>query len=79
MRTTLDIDDRLLAAAKRRAAAAGTTLTAFVEHALAAVLAARPGGRDAYRLRWQTHRGRTLPGVDIADRDRLIELMEGRR
>ena len=35
MRTTLDIDDALLAEAKRRAADKGTTLTAFVEHALA--------------------------------------------
>jgi Arc/MetJ family transcription regulator len=39
MRTTIDIDDRLLAAARRRAAENGTTLTAFVEHALAASLA----------------------------------------
>jgi hypothetical protein len=42
MRTTLDIDDQLLEAARRRAAKKGTTLTAFVEHALAATLASRP-------------------------------------
>lgn len=78
MRTTIDIDDRLLAAARRRAAENGTTLTAFVEHALAASLARRPVTDKRYRLAWKTHRGRTLPGVDVADRDRLFEQMEGR-
>lgn len=78
MRTTLDLDDRILAAARRRAAERGTTLTAFVEHALAAALTPRPQAGKPYRLAWKTHRGRTLPGVDVADRDRLYERMEGR-
>ena len=78
MRTTLDIDDRLLAAARRRAAEKGTTLTAFVEHALAASLARRVVGDAPYRLEWKTHRGVTLPGVNVSDRDRLFERMEGR-
>jgi hypothetical protein len=78
MRTTLDIDDRLLEAARRRAAEKGTTLTAFVEHALAASLARRPATDSPYRLDWKTHRGRTLAGVDVSDRDRLYERMEGR-
>lgn len=78
MRTTLDIDDRLLAAARRQAAEKGTTLTAFVEHALAASLARRAATDTPYRLEWKTHRGRTLPGVDVSDRDRLFERMEGR-
>lgn len=78
MRTTLDIDDRLLAAARRHAAERGTTLTAFVEHALAASLARRPASETSYRLEWKTHRGRSLPGVDVSDRDRLFERMEGR-
>jgi hypothetical protein len=76
MRTTLDLDDELLKAARCRAAENGTTLTAFVEHALAASLI-RPAA-TAYTLRWKTHRGRTLPGVDVADRDRLYEQMDGR-
>jgi hypothetical protein len=79
MRTTLDISDPLLAAAKRRAAEKGTTLTAFVEAALAAALARRPAGAERYRLVWKTHRGRLLPGVDVADRDRLFDVMEGGR
>lgn len=79
MRTTLDLDDRLLAAARRHAAADGTTLTAFIEGALAAALAPRPTATKAYRFRWKTHKGRLLPGVDIADRDSLFDAMEGRR
>ena len=78
MRTTLDIDDQLLEAARRRAAEKGTTLTAFVEHALAATLAGRQAHDKPYALRWKTHSGRTLPGVDVTDRDRLYERMEGR-
>lgn len=79
MRTTLDLDDRLLAAAKRRAAARGTTLTAVVEEALAASLTRRPAARSAYQLKWKPHRGALRPGVDIADRDALFEVMEDRR
>ncbi len=78
LRTQLDIDDSLLAAARRQAAERGTTLTAFVEHALAASLAKRAASDTPYRLNWKTHRGRTLPGVDVSDRDRLFERMEGR-
>jgi hypothetical protein len=79
MRTTLDLDDRVLSAAKRRAAEKGTTLTAFVEEALAAALLPAQKGAERYRLEWQTIRGRLLPGVDIADRDSLFDAMEGRR
>ena len=79
MRTTLDLDDRLLAGAKRRAAEKGTTLTAFVEAALAAALARRPPRGEPYRLEWKTHRGRLLPGVDVTDRDSLFDVMDGRR
>jgi len=78
MRTTLDLDDDLLKAARCRAAENGTTLTAFVEHALAASLIRPAAAATAYTLRWKTHRGRTLPGVDLADRDRLYEQMDGR-
>jgi hypothetical protein len=78
MRTTLDLDDNLLNAARHRAADQGTTLTAVVEQALAAALAPRPRGQTPYKLRWKTHRGRLLPGVDIADRNSLFDAMDGR-
>jgi hypothetical protein len=76
MRTTLDIEDALLASARERAAQRGTTLTAFVEEALAAALAPAPPRGKRFRLRWKTHRGRLRAGVDVADRDSLIDAME---
>lgn len=79
MRTTLDLDDRLLAAARRRAADRNLTLTAFVEEALAGALALKPMHAEPYRLEWKTHSGRLLAGVDIADRDSLFDVMEQRR
>ena len=79
MPTTVDVDDKLLEAARRRAAEEGTTLTAFVEHALATALTSHAPGRDDYKLHWKTHRGRLLPGVDIADRDSLFDAVDERR
>ena len=79
MRTTLDVDDELLASARRRAAERGMTLTKFVEEALAAALAPKPSTQQGFALRWKTRRGRLLPGVDIADRDSLHDVMDGRR
>lgn len=77
MRTTLNLDDKLLAAAKRKAARDGTTLTAVIEHALAAELSRKQA--KPFALRWKPRKGRFLGGVDVADRDALYEYMEGRR
>lgn len=79
MRTTLDLDDALLEAARRRAAERGTTLTAFVEAALAAAIAPKASRGKRFRLEWKTHAGRLLSGVDVADRDVLFDVMDGRR
>ena len=79
MRTTVDVDEKLLDAARRRAEEQGTTLGAFVEQALTAALAPGPRDRDDYKLRWKVHRGRLLPGIDIANRDSLFDAMDGRR
>lgn len=78
MRTTIDLNDELLRAAKRRAADEGTTLKAVIERALrAALLPTR--GKGKYRLRWRTEKGTLLPGVRLDDRDSLFDLMDGRR
>lgn len=79
MRTTLDLDEVLIRKAKRRAADEGTTLTAVIERALRQYLAPSSGRGRAFRLRLLTKRGRTLPGVDLADRDSLYERMDARQ
>ncbi len=79
MRTTIDINDRLLRDAKRRAAEEGTSLRRVMERALRSYLQQRSAKGEGYRLRWRTERGRLQPGVRLDDRDALFDLMEGRR
>ena len=78
MRTTLDIDDQLLRAARKRAASEQTTLTAVIEMALAALLAHRPEQQAAFKLHVETDRGRYLGGFDIANRTALYDVMDDR-
>lgn len=78
MRTTIRLDDDLLAKAKRAAVERGTTLTAVIEDALRRALA--PAGstrREPFRMR--TFRGDgLLPGVDLDDTAALLDLMDER-
>lgn len=76
MKTTLEIDDRLLARAKRFASAQGTTLRAVVEDALRARLTTRPETRRAYRFAPPTVRGTRPPAVNVADRNSLYDLLD---
>jgi Arc/MetJ family transcription regulator len=76
MKTTLNLDDRLLREAKKRAADRGTTLTRVVEDALRDALQERtPTG---FKLTLTTVRGTRPPAVDVSDRDALYDFMEGR-
>jgi hypothetical protein len=79
MRTTITIDDQLLAQAKQRAAATGRTLSQTIEDALRESLLReheRPSGRFSLTP-W--HGGRPLAGVDLDNNSALLDLMEGRR
>lgn len=77
MRTTIRIDDSLLAEAKRRAAGAGTTLTKLIEDALREALARRPPPKRE-RVGLPTFGGRGLrPGVDINESAALRDVMDG--
>lgn len=79
MRTTIRLDDHLLAAAKRHAAETGRTLTALVADALRETLARRARPARRRRVRLPTFRGRGLqPGVDLDNSAALLDLMEGR-
>jgi hypothetical protein len=79
MRTTVRLDDDLLARAKAFAARTGRTLTAVIEDALRAALA-RPQRRPREaRPELPTFgSGGTLPGVDLDDSASLHDVMESR-
>ena len=79
MKTTLEIDDRLLERAKQHAATRGTTLRAVVEEALRARLTPRPEVRARYRFSPPTVRGSSPPALDVADRNALYDLLDDRR
>lgn len=77
MRTTLDLDERLLIAAKKRAASGKTSLTRVIEDALRLYLVPR---RDVqpYTLELLVKKGRRPPSVDVADRDALYDALDER-
>jgi hypothetical protein len=78
MRTTIKIDDRLLAEAKVRAAASGRTLNAVIEDALREALSRRGRAGGGRRVELPTFPGaRLLPGVDLDDSAALLEQLEG--
>jgi len=75
MRTSIDLNDRLLRDAKRRAADEGTTLKAVFERALRLYLGgAKP--KEPYRFQWRTERGELLPGIDIDRRASWYEVLD---
>lgn len=77
MRTTISIDDRLLAEAKQAAARSGRTLNAVVEDALREALARQRRERRQPRVPLPTFAGgRLRPGVDLDDSSGLLDLME---
>lgn len=78
MRTTLNIDDEIMRSLKRRAAETGRTLTSLVEEALRSMLDGGTRPPPVYRLDWKIVKGGARPGIDLSDRDALMDLMDGR-
>jgi hypothetical protein len=77
MRTTVRLDERLLAEVKKYAAESGRTLTAVLEDALRETLARRRARTRAKSVRLKTVKGTGIrPGVDLDDSASLLELME---
>jgi plasmid stability protein len=75
MKTTLVIDDGIMARLREEAARQGRTMSELVEAALRRMLEARPATLDLVELPgWES--GGSL--VDVADRDALYQAMEGR-
>lgn len=80
MKTTIEISDALLNAAKKRAVQHGTTLRELVEEGLRSVLEGEPPGGGAFTLRDASVDGQGLqPSVREGSWDRIAELTyEGR-
>ena len=78
MRTTIAVDDNILAAAKRRARERGVSLGAVIEDALRAALAR---GREADRPPIPVFRGGTgvRPGIDVTSNRALLEALDADR
>jgi hypothetical protein len=75
MKTTLQIDDKVMAQLKREAARQGRTMSELVESALRSLFRAQKEPVNLAPLP-AFHGGGTL--VDVADRDALYQAMEGR-
>lgn len=76
-RTTLTIEDELFVQLKKRAAGQGKSMGSLVNDLLKQAIASPPR-RKSFRLEldgWDTE---LQPGVDILDRDKLFDLMNGR-
>ena len=77
MRTTIRLEEQLLADAKQLALETGTTLTAVIEDALRERLARRRAGSRPEPVRLKTVDGKGLqPGVDLDDSAALRDLMD---
>jgi Arc/MetJ family transcription regulator len=75
MKTTLNIDDTIMAELKREAARQGRTMSELVESALRLLLRSHRKREKLVALP-TFHSGGAL--VDIAHRDALYQVMEGR-
>lgn len=70
------IDDALLREIKKKAADEGRTLQDVANDLLRQALRARTRGRFTLELHgWEA---KEQPGVDLLDRDKLFDLMDGR-
>ena len=75
MKTTLNIDDQLMAKVKQEAARQGRTMSEFIESALR--LALQANRKQVRQTALPTFRGGAFR-VNVADNDALQDFMEGR-
>ena len=75
MKTTVELPDDLMVAAKKRAAESRSTLRELMERGLRRELRGRGRARPAARpaIRWVTVKGGLPRGLDLADRSAMSE------
>jgi hypothetical protein len=77
VRTTIRLEDSLLAEAKRIAAEKGSTLTSVIENALRQSFAVQKRVGKRRKVRFTTSgKGGLRPEVDLDDSAALLDLME---
>jgi hypothetical protein len=79
MKTTVDLPDELLVAAKKRAAEARTTVRAILERGLRHELSEARRRPRTSRIAWVTAPGGLPPGIDVADRAATNEALSKQR
>lgn len=72
----MKIDEPVLRQLKQRAAAEGRTLQDVANQLLRRALASQD--REAYTLELTGWEAEEQPGVDLLDRDKLFDVMDGR-
>lgn len=78
MRTTLTIDDDIMRRLRQKAVADDRPLKDIVNEVLRCGLAGPGLESSTYTFRLTTVPGRLLPGIDLTDRDKLFDLLDGR-
>jgi hypothetical protein len=75
MKTTIELPDDLLIAAKKRAAETRTTLRELMERSLRRELQGEKNQEPHKRrkIRWVTSKGGLPPGLDISSREKMYE------
>jgi hypothetical protein len=78
VKTTIELPDDLLIAAKKRAAETRTTLRELMERSLRRELQAQQNEKPRKRrkIRWVTSKGGLPPGLDISNREKMHEWLE---
>jgi hypothetical protein len=80
IRTTIRLEERLLAEAKEHAARQNRTLTSLIEESLRLAIS-RPDSLVRHKkvnLPVSRLGGGTMPGVDLSNSAELLDLLEGR-
>ncbi|HUP21274.1 MAG TPA: hypothetical protein VM778_15155 [Gemmatimonadota bacterium] len=72
MKPSLNIDDEVIRGLERRAVETGRTIS-LLEKALRLLLASKAGADAPYRLRWNVVPDGVFVGVDLDDRNSLID------
>jgi hypothetical protein len=78
MKTTIELPDELLIAAKKRAAELRQPLGKLIEDGLRQQLAAyrRPKKQKRKKIRWVTSKGGLPPSVDVSDRASMYDWIQ---